>query len=461
MQSLSFKKSGATINTSLEDPPAGRFEMHRWVEPWYLSYAILGCTMGGMFPILIPLLALKRFSGAWNVGLVMAVFNLGGLMAPIWGRVADKYGIHRRLLSCALIINAIALAALSFTNSFTIWLFLVLTQGIGVFVAMTVGNLFIVEIHPKVEWNERIGWLQTFNSLGQVSGMLLVAALTKIDLSSSLLIAAGLISVAVLPSCLAPRVSHQGPGYQPVSHWCDRQRRWTQKSSNFQFNQIKLNVLGYFNSVRKTSFEYFMGIWFLCVVGASAIYTLYPVMMQEVYGIGQELLSLAFAVAMGLSVFLFAPAGHLAHRFGPMRILQSFLGVRLMAFISFFLLGVFPFGGSVPLILLCFSVVVLCWPFLVVSGTSLTALLSPFGEGEGMGIFCGFLAMACVTGSALGGWLATYWGYNAVSGMVVFTEALGLIFMCNLNDKFDHSKPWHNRHGSIFRKFTKVNSKFF
>ena len=91
MQNLSFEKSGATINTSVGDTPAGRFEMHRWVEPWYLSYAILGCTMGGMFPILMPLLALKRFSSAWHVGLVMAAFNLGGVMAPLWGSVADRY----------------------------------------------------------------------------------------------------------------------------------------------------------------------------------------------------------------------------------------------------------------------------------------------------------------------------------------------------------------------------------
>ncbi len=60
------------------------------MEPWYLSYAILGCTMGGMFPILIPLLALKRFASVCQVGLVMAAYNMGGLMAPIWGSVADQ-----------------------------------------------------------------------------------------------------------------------------------------------------------------------------------------------------------------------------------------------------------------------------------------------------------------------------------------------------------------------------------
>ncbi len=184
MRSWSFRQLGTSKNTSITDKPTGRLGKRRWVEPWYLSYAILGCTMGGMFPILIPLIALKRFSSACHVGLIMAAFNLGGLMAPIWGSVADRYKIHREVLTSGLIITAIALAALSFTNTFSFWLGLALIQG-----------------------------------------------------------------------------------------------------------------------------EHFIEVWFLCVAGASAIYTFYPIMMQEVYGMGQELLSLTFAVAIGPSVlYLRRPA---------------------------------------------------------------------------------------------------------------------------------------------------------
>lgn len=100
-----------------------------------------------------------------------------------------------------------------------------------------------------------------------------------------------------------------------------------------------------------------------------------------------------------------------------------------MAFISFFFLEIFHFDGQVQLVLLSFSAIVLCWPFPIVSGTALTALLSPFGEGEGMGLFCAVLAAAYVTGSALAGWLAAQWGYSAVSGMAVVTDVLGLMLM--------------------------------
>ncbi len=90
MGNWSFGQLGNSKNTSIMDKQTGSLEKRWWVEPWYLSYAILGYTMGGMFPILIPLLVLKRFSSACQVGLVMAAFNLGGLMAPIWGSIADR-----------------------------------------------------------------------------------------------------------------------------------------------------------------------------------------------------------------------------------------------------------------------------------------------------------------------------------------------------------------------------------
>jgi predicted MFS family arabinose efflux permease len=155
-------------------------------------------------------------------------------------------------------------------------------------------------------------------------------------------------------------------------------------------------------------------------------------MMQEEFGVGRDRIALSFALAMGLSVFLYAQAGRLAHRFGPARILKSFLGARLAALILFFLMEMLAFGERVHLILLTFVLVVLCWPFIVVSATALTAALSPCGEGEGMGIFCAVFATACISGSALGGWLASQWGYQATVAMAVSTEALGLFLICRM-----------------------------
>jgi predicted MFS family arabinose efflux permease len=362
----------------------------------------------------------------------MAAFNLGGFIAPLWGKIADRYGIHRELLISSLIMTAITLTSFAFTNTFTVWLGLASIQGVSVFLAITLGNLFIVEIHPKIEWDQRIGWLQTFNSGGQVSGMLLAAALSKIDLSAGLLVAASLVALAVLPGFLTPRVSHEMTAYRPAIVSPKHRIQCNQNSSHLQFSQVKLNILKHLHSARQTPFVPIMGIWFLCVAGVSAVYTLYPVMMQEEFGIGRDRIALSFALAMGLSVFLYAQAGRLAHRFGPARILKRFLGARLVVLILLLLLEMHAFGGAVHLILLTFILVVLCWPFIVVSATALTAALSPCGEGEGMGIFCAVFATACISGSALGGWLASQWGYQATVAMAVSTEALGLFLICRM-----------------------------
>jgi len=421
---FAFKK-----NAFLSDLSATGLINLRWIEPWYLSYALLGCTMGGMFPILMPLLALKRFNSACHVGFVMAAFNLGGLIAPILGRVVDRYGSHRGLLITGLIITAITLVAFGFTNSFPVWLGLALLQGVGVFLVMTIGNLLIVEIHPKAEWDRRISRLQTFNSGGQVSGMLLAAALSSLDLSDSLLITASLIAIAVLPGFLAPRITKQAVG-DLRSHACQDHRCKVNPEPTLPrlYHPVQ-NLKRHFNAIRHTAFEQIMGVWFSCVAGISAIYTLYPVMMQEMFEIGRSLIGLSFALAMGISVFLYTQAGRWSHQMGSIRVLKRFMGLRLTAFIVFFLLELLTFGGRVYLILLTFMGVVLCWPFIMVSATALTAALSPCGEGEGMGIFCAVFATACLTGSAVGGWLATQWGYHTVVAMAVLTEAVGLVMV--------------------------------
>ena len=90
-------------------------------------------------------------------------------------------------------------------------------------------------------------------------------------------------------------------------------------------------------------------------------------------------------------------------------------------------LGLVQFGGASWLALGAFLLIVLSWSLLTVSGTALTAKLSPVGEGEGMGIYNAVTAAAGVLGSVLGGWAAGLWSYNAASAMAAGGVALGLL----------------------------------
>ena len=88
----------------------------RYIEPWYMAYALLGLTVAGVMPILLPL-AISYVGSAMDVGLVMALMSLGGLLAPLWGRLADRHRLHRSLLVSGLVITALGLAVFPFTHT--------------------------------------------------------------------------------------------------------------------------------------------------------------------------------------------------------------------------------------------------------------------------------------------------------------------------------------------------------
>jgi hypothetical protein len=98
----------------------------------------------------------------------------------------------------------------------------------------------------------------------------------------------------------------------------------------------------------------------------------------------------------------------------------------LAAFVGLFALLHAAMRSCAGFTAITFTIIMLCWPFLIVSGTALTAQLSTFGKGTHMGVFNAVSALACVTGSALGGCLASWSGYAVASSLFIITESLAL-----------------------------------
>ncbi|MGD8623038.1 MAG: MFS transporter [Anaerolineae bacterium] len=399
----------------------------QWTELWYLAYALQGATVAGLVPILLPL-AVSRTGSAAHIGLIMAAVSLGGLTAPLWGGLADRYRLHRWLLAGGLLATAGGLMVFPFTTQPAAWFALALLQGIGAAAAATVANLFVVETHPKDEWDERIGWLQTFYGGGQVAGLLLAGAFSTAHLRTGLLVAAGLTALGALLGMVTAHTPPKPKGEpRPILLHPVRHGEWSLSSPQWLFYHLTARTFKVMSTALRSPFGLFLLAWLLAFGGSAAVFSLYPVLMQQVFGVSPGASSSVFALAAGLGLLLYSPAGIWSDRWGPRRVLRAGFGLRLLAFSGLLGLGLVQFGGASWLASGAFVLVVLSWSLLTVSGTALTAKLSPVGEGEGMGIFNAMTAAAGVLGSALGGWAAGLWGYNAAAVVALAGVAMGLL----------------------------------
>ncbi|MHB8908832.1 MAG: MFS transporter [Syntrophales bacterium] len=402
----------------------------QWIETWYLSYALLGLSAAGLLPILLPLLV-GQTGGAADIGFVMAAFSLGGLTAPVWGGLADRYRLHRWLLIGGILGTALGAAAFPFALSLSRRIGLALLAGAGLASASTVANLFIVEVRPKLEWDARIGWLQTFYGAGQVVGLVLAGLIGQSSPAWGLWLAGGTGIAAIIPALIGTsQDSAVLLQHRPVLPHPVHRTEWPVASPQHLYHRLSMQGIRRFVIPSRAPFGQFLIAWLLSFSGAAAFFSFYPVLMEKVYGVPPGLSSTGYALAAGLGLILYAPAGAWSLRKGPLLILRHALALRIAAFIALTILAaIAAFPGRGWLAMLSFLFVVLAWSLLSVSSTTLVASLSPESEGEGMGIFNAVTALSGVIGASLGGWAANLWGYVAIPIMGIVGVGAGLIVL--------------------------------
>jgi MFS family permease len=360
----------------------------------------------------------------------MAAFSMGGLTAPVWGVLADRFRLHRWLLGGGLIATAAGATIFPLSRSFAFRTALAFVSGIGLAAASTTANLFIVEVRPQAEWDSRIGWLQTFYGGGQVIGLGLAGFMGQAAPEKGLWLAGVLAVAAIIPALLGTRrdadilTEHWPVLSHPMHH-----AEWPVGSPQHLYHHLSLKGVRRILASVESSFGLFLVAWLFSFSGSAAFFSLYPVLMQQLYDILPGRSSMGYALAAGLGLVLYAPAGKWSAKRGPVPILRDALGLRVAAFLALSLLAIAPLPGRDWLAMLSFPVVVLAWSLLSVASTALIAALSPENEGEGMGIFNAVTAFSGVLGAALGGWVASLWGYVAVPIMGIVGVGAGLIML--------------------------------
>lgn len=400
----------------------------RRVESWYLAYALLGLSAAGLIPILLPLLEARGGTAA-QVGLVMAAFSLGGLSAPLWGGLADRFRLHRWLLAGGLMGTAAGAALLAPAASFPLRTSLAFLTGTGLAAASTVANLFVVEAHPGDEWDARIGWLQTFYGGGQVVGLLLAGIFGPESPAGGLRLAGAASLAAVLPALLGTRRISASLAAPRSPVLGARRAEWPCLSPQHLRHRPSLEGLRAFLAPAHASLGLFLLAWLVSFAGAAAFFSFYPVLMQRLYGLSPSRSSAGYAVAAALGLALYAPAGAWSVSRGPLRVLRDALGLRIAAFLALAALAAAALAGRGWLALACMVLVVLAWSLLSVSSTAIVASLSHGNEGEGMGLFNAVTALSGVVGAVLGGWAAGLWGYGAIPVVGLVGVAAGLLLV--------------------------------
>lgn len=118
---------------------------------------------------LLPYYATEFGASASVVGVLISAFAVAQLaVAPLWGRMSDRWG-RRPAILAGLLVTAGAYVVFAFAGSVLVLLLSRVVQGIG---GGTIGvvQAYVADASPPEERTKSLGWLSAVTSLGAVVG---------------------------------------------------------------------------------------------------------------------------------------------------------------------------------------------------------------------------------------------------------------------------------------------------
>ncbi len=415
----------------------------RWIEAWYLIYAVLGIVSSGLVPVLLPLMMAALSPNVATVGYVVGAYNMGLATSPLWGYLADRFNLFRLTLLGGLAIEAGCIGAFPMGHALAQWFPLALGIGVGSAAVATCATLLVVEFHPRTEWTARIGWLQTFNGAGQVGGLLLAGLFAAAGFKLGLWTGAGLLAAALVVGLFSvPRGKAVAAAIKADPDRPDEHRGLKLDFTPVaRFARVELlggGIVRYFyganlSALRNirvlwpTRFGRFIASWFCIFIGVAGFFAYFPLFFRKIFHLPPATTSLVYAVAAGVGVALYTLAGRWVERFGARKVyfwgrLARVAGFGLLLAMMFMPGGV---AGRITAII-GFGIVVMSWPVLSVTGTDLASELSPIGQGSAQGLNNLANAAGTVAGTYMAGYLIHLTGYVCIPIIALAGLALSL-----------------------------------
>lgn len=415
-------------------PPAPTRGILRWLSPWFSAYALAGLLVNGMVPVMLPVTVGP--AGPVAVAAVVSSFFAGQLTAPLTGSLADRRGWQRPLFLASFPVMAIAAVAIGVGGSIVVWIPAVFIAGAAAGAAQTLGSVFIVEGHPKSEWDTRIGWFRLTFGIGQVGGLAIGAVFADGDLTTGWLVAAGAILVGVLLGRVGlPRV-HRAAASPPARNAAPISSAPTQSTvaspparnaASTPAAPPRASRRARLSAQLRSPFGVFLLSWLLAMIAVQTILNVLPLVMRDAFGMASSTTASVYLVGSIAGAALYPVAGALAKRTTPARVLAIGLGITLVAFV--FMAVAFladpswrAAAGVIGILLLAIG-----YPFDYIGATMLAAFLAEDGEGAAMGLFNSAVAAGAIVGAIVPAAVAGAWGYGpflAISAVVMVAAIL-------------------------------------
>ena len=400
-----------------------------YIEKWYWGFLLQGAIVLGLAPILIPVIVGKN-NGSLEAGVVVAAFYLGQLASPFFGIIADKLSWHKVLYLGSYVIMGLSVFAFILTNSTLLWFILSLIIGLSAGAGNTISAMYIVEITPHQQWDQRIGWLQTFYGTGQALGLFAAALFATttgggMTFAALLMIPGFFLSWRKIPKIINS-ADKQNPQDEDLPHKLSRHSH-TLHSPLGHYQQLTIKELKIFSKDFLNSFGILLLSWFLATFGLWLFMNLYPLLMEKSYKIAASTSSTYYAVFATIGAFAYAPSGTLGKKIGNNKVL--FIGM-LMLFLSLLGLSILCYSFErewkyfVPA---AFAMIPIAWSPLIVAGTALASELTTIGQGAGLGLFNAMTALSSVLAALAAGWIAHHWDYPTVTCTAAVLALLGII----------------------------------
>lgn len=396
----------------------------RYMRPWYFAYLLLGIVTAGIVPVLMPLMMMGVSHNLLGVAYVMGMFDVGLLTSPLWGVFAERHKSYRTLFLTGFLLSTIAIAVFPFMQSLALWMLAAFLLGAGSSGAATMASLLIVDFEPSSEWEPRIGLLQSFNGTGQVVGLLLAGVFSHGTFSTGLWVAAAVLAPSLVIARVGlPTASRSGeePKREMHPHRGLDMRALSAfphinllSGVSFHFHALNMSGLRRLPEAIGSPFGRALLSWLMLALGVAGFFTYFPLMLAHSYNMNPHLSSLIYAVAAAVGIVLFVLAGQWSARLGAGRVYRFGLWLRVIAFALLWLPFIVPIGHHFTFALAGFSLIVIAWPIISVSGTNLAAYLAPFSEGEAMGLFNATWALGTVIGAFTSGPLIAVFGYQSI-----------------------------------------------